>query len=459
MGYVVVSRLLGLIILAAGLLKGHDQLSVALTASQFSIGSDFAVLLPLGEILFASWLLVGLWPQTSWWLAIGSFIAFLGVSLDRGLAGASSCGCFGTLQISPWYMVGVDSAALILLWSNQPGAPSPAKPIWRLAALALLLALSAAGLSISFARTAGLDESGDYPENTTTITLQPETWVGKRLPLLKHIDVGTRLERGEWVVMLYHRSCPRCQELLPQYLGMAHQLAGQYDRPQAALIEVPPFAQDSVPQPSSSCWLYGRLDGNRRWLGGSPRFLHLKDGQVESSTDSLNDLMRGIFGKGDGSDAADGYLFPDYRKIRREMFLREIACGPLALIAVLADLGIPLSPDKIETLLAEAGSKGIDMLRLKELAEGHGLHGLGVMVSPSELRGMNQHAIVHMNGVGFAAQVGFVSGGVRVVYPLQAPGILPDQAFEKNFGQTGYALLLSRSPLKAENLGLGPAET
>ena len=88
---------------------------------------------------------------------------------------------------------------------------------------------------------------------------------------------------------------------------------------------------------SSASWLYGRLDGNRRWLGGSPRFLHVKDGRVESCTDSLDQFMHGISARRERLDSADGYLFPDYRKIRRDMFLREIACGPLALIAVSGD--------------------------------------------------------------------------------------------------------------------------
>src|SRR5205823_5070246 len=59
------------------------------------------------------------------------------------------------------------------------------------------------------------------------------------------------------------------------------------------------------------------------------------------------------------------HLFPDYRKIRREMFLKEIACGPLALMKLLQDFGVPLGEDEAEDLLAEAGDKGIDMLRLK----------------------------------------------------------------------------------------------
>ncbi len=455
MGFAVVSRLLGLILLSAGLLKAYDLVALG-SFAVLSWNDDLPILAALGEILFGSWMIVGLWPRVSWWLAVGCFLVFLGVSLDRGLAGASSCGCFGTLSIPPWYMVAVDSVAVISLWCAQPSLAARATPKWRLAAWPLLVAASAGAVFLAVP-AAHLDDAGEFPDDVATITLHPDNWVGHRLPLLKHIDVGARLQRGEWLVMLYHHSCPRCQELLPQYLAIAHQMVGQYDGAQVALIEISPYKQETVPASSASSWVYGRLAGDRRWLGVSPRFLRLRDGRIESSTDSLDEVMRPIFGGRVHSETDSYYELPDYRKIRREMFLREIACGPLALLAVMRELGIQLSPDKTEEILGEAGSKGIDMLRLKELAETHGLHGLGVSVSLSELRSLNHHAVVHMNGVGFVAVVGFVSSGVRVVYPLQPAGILPDHAFERAFGQTGYALLLSPSPLNAEKLGLAPA--
>lgn len=465
MRYRVVSIMLGLVLVAAGTLKAREFRFVdswtlwALSDDAFSVLA-FSVLLGTAEILFGWWMVVGLWPRLSWWLAVGCFTAFLAASVDRGLAGAASCGCLGTMGLSvpPWHMAAFDALALFMLWTSNPQPLQRSVTKLRLAVYGMVVIVSAGALVLLGQRPWELEVADALPDDASTVTLHPQTWVGQQLPLLRHVDVGTRLERGEWMVMLYHHTCPRCQAVLPQFLGLAHQLAGQYDRPQAALIEAPPFPDENVRRSQSTVWLHGRLDAGRRWVGGSPYFMRLKDGRVEIATDSFDTLTKNVLSQQQASGSSDGYLFPEYRRIRRETFLREIACGPLALIAVLTDLGIPLSPDQIEGLLAEAGSKGIDMLRLKELAEAHGVHGLGVMVSPAELRRINQPAIVHLAGRGFAAETGFVSGGVRLVYPLQPPGIVPDDSFAASFGENGYALLLSRSPLNAVNLGLNPPD-
>ena len=136
------------------------------------------------------------------------------------------------------------------------------------------------------------------------------------------------------------------------------------------------------------------------------------------------------------------------------MFLREIACGPLALIRVLESLDRPLSDEEAERLVDEAGEKVIDMLRLKELAEQHGMHALGLAVAPEHLRQMGQRAIVHLNGVGFLPVLEYVSDGMVVAYPASPPGVLPDDLFAKWFGAEGKALLISNEPLTPIRLGL-----
>jgi len=40
------------------------------------------------------------------------FSVFCGVTLYKGLAGATSCGCFGQLSVNPWYTLAADTPCL-----------------------------------------------------------------------------------------------------------------------------------------------------------------------------------------------------------------------------------------------------------------------------------------------------------------------------------------------------------
>jgi hypothetical protein len=153
-----------------------------------------------------------------------------------------------------------------------------------------------------------------------------------------------------------------------------------------------------------------------------------------------------------------GYLFPDYRRVRRHLFLKEIACGPIALMAVLQAFGVSLTEEEADGLLAESGDKGIDLLRLKELAERHGLHALGVATSTEGLRRLGHRAIVHLNGVGFAAVTGFTPEGVILTKPLEPAGVLPDDLFARAFGKEGKAILVSHLPLSPDRLGIAKSD-
>ena len=52
--------------------------------------------------------------------AVITFTAFAAVSFYLGIIGQASCGCFGTIQASPWTAFGVDVGALVLLMLVRP---------------------------------------------------------------------------------------------------------------------------------------------------------------------------------------------------------------------------------------------------------------------------------------------------------------------------------------------------
>jgi hypothetical protein len=455
LSYSVLSRLLGMVLLLAGAATAYDALEMA--------GSFRSIPLleagrGMGEIIFGLWLLVGLYPQLSWWLLAGCFILFIGVSFDRAIAGESSCGCFGRFLVDPWFTFAFDAAAIVALALVQPstessGSRTGVRRRCALFASAVLMAFVVLGV-IPHTGNAQLGDDGELIGTGNDVLLSPQDWIGRRFPLTRHIDIGPSLMDGRWALMFYRPDCSVCRTALAEFVGLAYQLNNQDSSMRLALIEVP---KEGVP-PSAGLrqgiCRRGFLSAERRWRMRAPTFVLLDRGTVVKVADQLNSLYRDL-GVAETDDQEEGgKLFPDYRKIRRERFLKEIACGPLALIRVLQDLGKPLSEEEAESLVDEAGDKGIDMLRLKELAEQYSVHALGVAISPDGLRHMGQRAIVFMDGVGFVPVLGYTKDGFVVAYPLAPAGVLPDDLFARSFGKEGKALLLSDKPLVAARLGI-----
>lgn len=141
--YPIISRLAAIALLTAGGLKTHELLTV--------IEPPWTILcLTAFELLFGSWLLVGLYPRWSRLIAVGCFAVFLNVALLGALEGRASCGCFGKAEVRPWVAVGLDAllfVALLFAPASKPGeaAPRPTRTRWlafTLASLVVLLAIS-----------------------------------------------------------------------------------------------------------------------------------------------------------------------------------------------------------------------------------------------------------------------------------------------------------------------------
>ena len=56
--------------------------------------------------------------------------------------------------------------------------------------------------------------------------LEPNTWIGKELPILERIDICEQIKLGTWLVLLYHYDCPYCARAIPMYERMARDLEG-----------------------------------------------------------------------------------------------------------------------------------------------------------------------------------------------------------------------------------------
>ncbi|KPL25101.1 MAG: hypothetical protein AMJ75_01985 [Phycisphaerae bacterium SM1_79] len=54
--------------------------------------------------------------------------------------------------------------------------------------------------------------------------LEPETWVGEKLPILEYIDIADQVEKGSWLLLFFRHDCPDCAAAIPKYEQIAQDL-------------------------------------------------------------------------------------------------------------------------------------------------------------------------------------------------------------------------------------------
>lgn len=281
----LVPAVLGLVLLAASILKAHELATGTVAEDGLLTSRWFRITLVELELALGLWLFSGSYPKQARLAALVVFAGFCLVSLYQALTGAASCGCFGKLHINPWNTLLFDLLAVSVLWRWNPrmagehllgGGRSHS---FRIVAFGLLFLLAGipAALAMSSYRPALLSAQGEIVGDGPDILLEPETWAGRRFPLLTHIDIGEQLANGKWLVMIYHHDCPRCREAI-------RRLQTRSNRRQegVALIELPPYETSPFTTLSVTGrrWRLGRLSGERQWFVETPVFIELENGWV-----------------------------------------------------------------------------------------------------------------------------------------------------------------------------------
>ncbi len=72
------------------------------------------------ELLLGAWLVSGEYRVAGRAAALVTFVAFAGVSGYLGWVGQASCGCFGSVKTSPWWVFGFDVTAILALVATRP---------------------------------------------------------------------------------------------------------------------------------------------------------------------------------------------------------------------------------------------------------------------------------------------------------------------------------------------------
>jgi hypothetical protein len=124
LSYSIVSRSLGILLLAAAGLKLNGLAVDPVGRMGLFTLPAFQIAVVEFEIFLAVWLLWGRLPLGSWATALGVFTAFAAVSAYQGWIGRASCGCFGKLSVSPWYAFGIDVGVLLALMLGRPDLDS-----------------------------------------------------------------------------------------------------------------------------------------------------------------------------------------------------------------------------------------------------------------------------------------------------------------------------------------------
>lgn len=110
---------IALLLFAAAVLKTHQLSTEPLRGTGLLNSRAVLVAVVEYEVLLAFWLLSGLAPGAAWWVAATTFGLFAVVAASKGMAGESSCGCFGRVATSPWFSFWLDVSGLVALCSSR----------------------------------------------------------------------------------------------------------------------------------------------------------------------------------------------------------------------------------------------------------------------------------------------------------------------------------------------------
>lgn len=276
--YTAVCVALGLLLLAAGLLKGY-QLATEPIRPWVLLGTLLVVAF---EMQLGCWLLLGPRSRWTWRVAFGCFCVFTSVTAYKALAGMDSCGCFGALRVHPWVTLVFDVAAVVGLVScrTQP-APVAAhtsavqfiRPVAAGAVITLFVAVAAGARQSQIVR---LDADAPFTASGNLVLLEPDKWIGMQFPLLDHLDIDADLSMGSWTVLLIHDGCPVCRDVM---LQLEEALRAGADVPLIALISLDHTSGNEITDRlcDLGCAL-GQLPPDKEWFATTPVRVHLVDG-------------------------------------------------------------------------------------------------------------------------------------------------------------------------------------
>lgn len=205
------------------------------------------------------------------WATLVVFGAFTGYALRAAQDGRASCGCLGSVPVSPWFMLVVDGLAVGLLTTTADRRAWPRR-------LAAAAAAGAVGWWVS------------VPPSLPSQNSQEGEWrvaVGERIPGEVVDGLPSGIERGEWTLVFYRDDCKECQRLLQRLAVAVQRREARLALDRFVLVRVAGFGGASprgLPHPLAMAWqarteawvgtplVAGLREGRVAWVEGGERF-------------------------------------------------------------------------------------------------------------------------------------------------------------------------------------------
>ncbi len=305
----IVMVVAGLVLIVATVLKIHHLLTEPIISKGFWESWEFFLIqIPL-ELGLGIWLVCGLFRKPAWVVAVLSFGLFIVVTLQKGLMGVESCGCFGRVHVNPWVTLSVIDVPLFLgLLIFRPKGYKLLPPPWPSAKHFFSVAVPTFILIGVIMPVLIFNKPSDKTDKYEVV--RPKEWIRKEPPgekqvseewaMLKYIDIADSLRSNIAIVVFYNIECDICHDAITLYDQMSRDMAGNEDSIQFAFIEIPPYGseQDSFVPVDTPC-LTGRLDSSKDWYIQTPLVVVIHDGLVvkswEIETPQLDEILDAVF--------------------------------------------------------------------------------------------------------------------------------------------------------------------
>ena len=111
----ILAKLLGCFLLLAAILKAHGLFTDPYGQENFLSPLWLQFLSIEVELLLGLWLLSGMRPRLAWWVTLSFFAILAGMSFLLAWQGQASCGCFGKVEVNPWYTFALDIVIVAIM--------------------------------------------------------------------------------------------------------------------------------------------------------------------------------------------------------------------------------------------------------------------------------------------------------------------------------------------------------
>jgi Methylamine utilisation protein MauE len=286
----IVLKALGLLLLTAAALKGHQLLTVPVVRSNLWSWRPFLIFQAEFELALGMWLLSGVLKRLAWIVATACFGLFCCVTFFKGITGAESCGCFGNVHVDPWItLLAIDLPATMALTIFRPK---------RIPVSCRVKPRDLIRLSLAESRTKNLAMSVILIWTLSTIYLVNENpadgnlgVVGEVTPRLDYVRAEQSLETGYCLVGYVSRTCQDCVRVINELNEFAASPVIEGVEINVALIEKYPYSTDRE-QATSGCIL-GVVEREAGHQISSPMVELLWNGKVQRIWER-SELKRGV---------------------------------------------------------------------------------------------------------------------------------------------------------------------